>query len=236
MVPAGKGQVKGMADPDQFRTETDSPATSHEQPLVRRCQAGNGDAFEQLFETYREDVFRFAYLVVRDPGLAQDVTQETFIKVFRSIANFAFRSSFKSWLYRVAVNEAISLLRRRRIKEEFEPSPDAAGGAGPSRAWQPEEAVLESEVRWALRSAIGQLDPLHRSVVVLKYYHEFSDAEIANILSCPPGTVKSRLHRARELLRRSIAQRVGDGAEDHARAARVGPSDPWAELAPNPAG
>ncbi len=179
--------------------------------LIERCQAGDRSAFEEIFSLYRDDVFRFAFLVVRDASLAQDVVQEAFLKVFRSIAKFQFRSSFKSWLYRVAVNEAITILRRRKIKEELDPAPGAAREhtAGGAREWQPEEAALDSEERQILRVAIGQLDPVHRSVVVLKYFHEFSDTEIAAVIGCPPGTVKSRLHRARELLRHSMARQMG---------------------------
>lgn len=178
--------------------------------LIERCQAGDRIAFEELFYMYRDDVFRFSYLVVRDTSLAQDVVQEAFLKVFRSIGKFQFRSSFKSWLYRVAVNEAITILRRRKLKEDLEPSPDASRSqVFASRDWQPEEAVLESEERRLLRWAIGQLDPVHRSVVVLKYFHEFSDTEIASVIGCPPGTVKSRLHRARELLRNAMARQMG---------------------------
>ncbi|HLN64053.1 MAG TPA: sigma-70 family RNA polymerase sigma factor [Symbiobacteriaceae bacterium] len=180
--------------------------------LIERCQAGDRLAFEEIFNLYRDDVFRFAYLVVRDSSLAQDVVQEAFLKVFRSIHKFQFRSSFKSWLYRVAVNEAITILRRRRIKEDLDPTPDASRGmetAQATREWQPEEAVLESEERRLLRGAIGQLDPVHRTVVVLKYFDEFSDTEIAAVIGCPPGTVKSRLHRARELLRNAMARQMG---------------------------
>jgi RNA polymerase sigma-70 factor (ECF subfamily) len=180
--------------------------------LIQRCQAGDRLAFEEIFSMYRDDVFRFSYLVVRDGSLAQDVVQEAFLKVFRSIEKFQFRSSFKSWLYRVAVNEAITILRRRKVKEDLEPMPDVsrertAGYA--QRDWQPEEAAMESEERAVLRWAIGQLDPVHRSVVVLKYFHEFSDTEIGAVIGCPPGTVKSRLHRARELLRNTMARKMG---------------------------
>lgn len=190
------------------------PVRDIEADLVLRCQGGDRGAFEELFTIYRDDVFRFAYLVVRDSSLAQDVVQEAFLKVFRSIAKFQFRSGFKSWLYRVAVNEAITLLRRRKVREELEPMPGAGreqqgDSASAVRDWQPEEAVLDSEERRLLRSAIGQLDPVHRSVVVLKYFHEFSDTEIAAIIGCPPGTVKSRLHRARELLRHQMARQMG---------------------------
>lgn len=180
--------------------------------LIGLCQDGDRQAFEVLFNLYRDDVFRFSYLVVRDASLAQDVVQEAFLKVFRSIGKFQFRSSFKSWLYRVAVNEAITLLRRRKVKEELDPSPDmqrTQPATSAARDWQPEEAVLESEERAALRWAIGQLDPVHRSVVVLKYFHEFSDTEIATVIGCPAGTVKSRLHRARELLRNAMARQMG---------------------------
>lgn len=187
------------------------PVRDVEIELVERCQTGDRSAFEDLFTLYRDDVFRFAFLVVRDSSLAQDVVQEAFLKVFRSIGKFQFRSSFKSWLYRVAVNEAITILRRRKIKEELDPAPGATRdqSSAPSRDWQPEEAALDSEERRFLHAAIGQLDPVHRSVVVLKYFHEFSDTEIATVIGCPAGTVKSRLHRARELLRHYMARQMG---------------------------
>jgi len=177
--------------------------------LIVRCQTGDRGAFEELFHLYRDDVFRFSYLVVRDAILAQDVVQEAFLKVFRSIDKFQFRCSFKSWLYRVVVNEAITILRRRKLKEDLDPAPNAGKGHdAPNRIrdWQPEEAALESEERNTLRWAIGQLDPIHRTVVVLKYFHDFSDTEIAAVVGCPPGTVKSRLHRARELLRIQLSR------------------------------
>lgn len=177
--------------------------------LILRCQTGDRAAFEEMFYTYRDDVYRFSFLVVRDTVLAQDVVQEAFLKVFRSIHKFQFRSSFKSWLYRVVVNEAITILRRRKLKEDLDPAPEASRTESPARRWQPEEAALDSEERRLLHWAIGQLDPVHRSVVVLKYFHDFSDTEIAAVVGCPPGTVKSRLHRARELLRTSMARRMG---------------------------
>lgn len=189
---------------------TTEHAAAGESSLIHRCQGGDRDAFEELFYLYRDDVFRFSYLVVHDATLAQDVVQEAFLKVFRSVGKFQFRSSFKSWLYRVVVNEAITILRRRKLKEDLDPAPDS----GLSRTseltaqhWQPEAAALESEERCQLRRAIGQLDPIHRSAVILKYFHDFSDTEIAAITGCPPGTVKSRLHRARELLRHALSRR-----------------------------
>lgn len=185
---------------------------AEEHVLIQRCQAGDLLAFEALFYQYRDDVFRFAYLVVRDANLAQDVVQEAFLKVYRCIGMFQFRAGFKSWLYRIAVNEAVSILRRRRLKEELAPAPDRAARnrkGQPSGEWQPEEAILENEERRILRWAVGRLDPVHRSVVVLKYFHEFSDPEIAAVLGCPAGTVKSRLHRARELLRNAMARQMG---------------------------
>lgn len=180
--------------------------------LIVRCQHGDMEAFEEMFHHYKDDVFRFSYLVVRDAVLAQDVVQEAFLKVYRSVARFQFRSSFKSWLYRIVVNEAITILRRRKLKEELDPAPECSSenDRGTSaRYWQPEEAALESEEHRMLRWAIGQLDPMHRSVVVLKYFHDFSDTEIAAAVGCPPGTVKSRLHRARELLRHNMWRRMG---------------------------
>jgi len=179
--------------------------------VIVRCQNGESSAFEELFYLYRDDVYRFSFLVVRDPTLAQDVVQEAFLKVFRSVGKFQFRSSFKSWLYRVVVNEAITILRRRKLKEDLHPAPGVESiflDSNPQR-WQPEEFALESEERDILHWAVGQLDPIHRTVVVLKYFHDFSDPEIAAVVGCPPGTVKSRLHRARELLRHAITKQMG---------------------------
>jgi len=187
------------------------PLAVDEIAIIERCQSGDPPAFEELFHLYRDDVYRFSYLVVRDATLAQDVVQEAFLKVFKSVGKFQFRSSFKSWLYRVVVNEAITILRRRKLKEDLHPTPGAVTDASDShsRRWQPEEFALESEERDLLHWAVGQLDPIHRSVVVLKYFHDFSDPEIAAVVGCPPGTVKSRLHRARELLRHAITKQMG---------------------------
>ncbi len=187
------------------------PPVVDEVAVINRCQNGDPGAFEDLFHLYRDDVYRFSHLVVRDAVLAQDVVQEAFLKVFRSIDRFQFRSSFKSWLYRVVVNEAITILRRRKIKEDLHPIlGDVTGRVDAnSRRWQPEEFALESEERDVLHWAVGQLDPIHRSVVVLKYFHDFSDPEIAAVVGCPSGTVKSRLHRARELLPHAITKQMG---------------------------
>lgn len=177
--------------------------------LIVRCQEGDPSSFETLFYVYRDDVFRFAYLVVRDSNQAQDVVQESFLKIYRSIERFQFRSSFRSWLYRIVVNEAVTLLRRKKLKEILGLGTEGELNEPVGREWQPEEAAIESEMRSTLKWAIAQLDPLHRSVVVLKYYHEFSDTEIAQVMGCPPGTVKSRLHRAKELIRHSVAVKLG---------------------------
>lgn len=178
-----------------------------EEALVRRCQAGDHGAFADLFASYHEDVCRFAFQVVRDAGLAQDAAQEAFIKVYRAIGNFGFRSSFRSWLYRVAVNEGINLLRRGCRREE--PTLPPRGPLPRAVPFlPPEEAALAAEARWTLQGALARLDPHHRQALVLKYYRDLSDAEIARVLRCPVGTVKSRLHRARELLRRDLARRL----------------------------
>lgn len=175
--------------------------------LILRCQEGDRAAFETLFNLYRDDVFRFAYLVVRDTNQAQDVVQESFLKIYRSVDKFQFRSSFRSWLYRIVVNEAVSLQRKKRLIEL--PGLDLVREEPNVHDRQTEDVVVEAEERRTLRWAIDQLDPVHRSVVILKYYHEFSDPEIAQVLGCPPGTVKSRLHRARDLIRHTIAVKLG---------------------------
>lgn len=172
-----------------------------EDDLVRRCQAGDPQAFEEMVCRYGDEVYRLACRVLRDPVLAQDVAQETFLAVYRRIGQYGFRARFRHWLRRVTVNLAITHLRRIRSARAVEPGEVLMPAAGP---WEPEEWLLAREAGRRMRRALETLDPVYRLPVWLKYYCNLSDAEIARVLRCPEGTVKSRLHRARQVLRRTL--------------------------------
>lgn len=167
--------------------------------LVRACQVRNAEAQRELYECYKRQVHSLAIYMVGDPGMAEDLTQEIFLKVFRDLHSFRFESSFSSWLYRLATNTCLNALRNRRSRREVDidavaetPVLDSGDSLDQQR--------MDQQVRQAVEKAILSLKPALRAVVVLRYIENLSYSEIAEILSCSVGTVASRLSRAHRLL------------------------------------
>ena len=163
-----------------------------EQEAVRRCQGGNLTALGVLFELHHRAVVRTAYGIVRDQYLAEDIVQQVFVELFSSIKGYDRQRAFVPWLHRIAVNLSLDQLRHRSRRDlPLERAADLQSSL-PS----PYEAAEESESHEAIWRAIGDLSPKHRAAVVLRYYHGFSESEMAMTLNCRRGTVKSRLHTA----------------------------------------
>ncbi len=167
--------------------------------LIRRCQAGDEEAFAALFNKYKNLVYRTAYLMLDSPEDAEDVLQEVFLQVYRSLPSFdPSKGSFTTWLYRATVNHCLSRLRRRRfLTVSLEKVPPSALTGNSS----PQDRLEEGE---AVRQALTRLSEKLRVVVILRYYLDLSYAEIAQILDIPVGTVKSRLDLALRTLRREL--------------------------------
>ncbi len=172
-----------------------------EQEAIQQCQAGNVAALGVLFELHHHSVFRTSYGIVRRHDLAEDVTQQVFIELFSAIRRYDVRRPFPPWLHRIAVHRSLDELRRRKVRDV----PIEAAAGLPSLSTSPEQAAEESELRSAIRNALGSLQPKHRAAVVLRYYQGFSEAETAVALGCRLGTVKSRLHYALRRLRENFA-------------------------------
>ena len=180
-----------------------SPA--HDRRLVERTLDGHFEAFEELVERYRSDVYRVAARIVgRDE--ADDVTQDAFLRAFHKLDTFR-GDSFRSWVLRIAHNRALNVLARRR-PEPVDPVEEPQQLEGEERPRQdPARSLEESERRTRLAGKIEQLRLSHRSVLVLRDLEGYSYEEIAEVTDSPLGSVKGRLHRAREeligLLRRN---------------------------------
>ena len=168
-----------------------------EQEAISRCQAGDMEALGILFQLHYQAVFRTAYGITHNYVLAEDITQDVFIELFNAIKRYDPRRPFPPWLHGIAVHRSLDKLRRPANR--YVPIPD--GDDLPSAAPSPEEEVEKSELRSTIRDALGGLEPKHRAVLVLRYYHGFSEAEMAVALHCQRGTVKSRLHYAQRRLR-----------------------------------
>jgi RNA polymerase sigma-70 factor (ECF subfamily) len=179
--------------------------------LVSRAQSGGLEALEELIERYQRPIYSFCYRMTGNHHDAQDLTQETFLRVYASIRMFRGRAPFSSWVYRIASNLCIDRTRRRARRSTL--SLDAPIG-DEDLSWQlpdraepgPELWAERSDLQWAIARGLERLTPEHRAVVVLHDLRELTYGEVAAILRCPVGTVKSRLSRARSALRSVLVE------------------------------
>jgi RNA polymerase sigma-70 factor (ECF subfamily) len=177
--------------------------------LIARTRDGDLWAYEELIMRYEAIAQRVAYVIVGDADGAADVAQTAFIKAYYALGRFRGSTSFRAWLLRIVANEARNVRRseRRRVERELRlvedrPPDDAA----PS----PEGAVFDAERREALLTAINGLREEDRLVIAYRYFLDLSEAEMAEVLGCARGTVKSRLSRALSRLRSRLGVRGGE--------------------------
>ena len=185
--------------------------------ILRGLRAGIEDAYEELIERYQQPVYNIAYRLLGSPADASDVVQEVFLKVFRGVGSFREHSSLRTWVYRIAVNEAHNHHRwfsrhcrgEVAIEDAAEHARPLESAADPGRS--PFDHALESENRMLIEQALANINPVFRTAVVLRDIENLSYEEIAEILQVSLGTVKSRILRGREALRRELTQRLDSG-------------------------
>ena len=179
-------------------------ANGYEAELLLRASQGDESAFVAVYERHRDPVFRFACRLLGSATQAEDVTQECFLSVLRRPGAFqAERASLRTYLCAIARHLAWQHLRRRGLETTVEEMPEVHGnGAGMA---EPFRHVEVSEIRDAVRQAVSSLSPLQREAIVLFEYEGMNLAEVALVCDTDVGTIKARLHRARERLRRALA-------------------------------
>jgi RNA polymerase sigma-70 factor (ECF subfamily) len=178
--------------------------------LISACLDGDAFAIETLVRQHETGVFRLALSIVGDPAEANEITQETFISALRSLSSYQEKKSFKAWLYTIALNQSRSVLRKRKSLARLGTVLTSIFKIDHQKQVLPEEAVIQNEKEAILWKSLDQLDEKFRTVVVLRYFHELSIAEISEILSVNEGTIHSRLHSAREKLRDALDQLDGE--------------------------
>jgi RNA polymerase sigma-70 factor (ECF subfamily) len=196
---------------------------SEDAALVAALKAGSEEAFGVLIAQYSQPLYSLIARSLQDPADAADITQEVFIKVFRSIRSFHGEASLRTWLYRIALREASNQRRWWTRHKKQELTIDSAMGAGDSEDGDdsmclsgllmdagdsPYEHAAQAEMKARVEDALRKLPEAFRTVVVLREMEGFSYEEIAEILDCPAGTVKSRLTRGRGALKQIL---VADG-------------------------
>ena len=177
--------------------------------LIRRAQRGDADAFEQLLLEHQKNVYNLCYRMAGNPDDAMDLSQETFLRAWRCLDQYQFASAFSTWLYRLCSNICIDFLRRRRRQQTVPLTFEDADGeeqtyAVPDAQPLPEEQVELKLTRETLAAAMAQLLPEHRAVLQLRVVNEMSYEQIADALDIQIGTVKSRLSRARNQLKKIL--------------------------------
>jgi RNA polymerase sigma-70 factor, ECF subfamily len=182
---------------------------SDDNRLIAACLTGDPAAFGQLVRQYQDRLFHTVYRLVDHPEDAQDVVQETFLNAYQSLNSFKGDSLFFTWLYRIAVNTAISLKRKKKAALRIDASRNGEHGVeppDPSDASRPGHALERAEQERRVHQALSRLSPEHRAVLVLKDMEGQKYETMAEILQVPIGTIRSRLHRARLELRELLEQ------------------------------
>jgi RNA polymerase sigma-70 factor, ECF subfamily len=168
---------------------------------VRDCLAGDPRAFAALVEQYEKPVYNVALRMLRDPEDARDIAQSVFLKAWQNLSSYDPKFKFYSWIYRMAINESLNVLRTRGRDEEPVDERLPAQGAGPP------DLLADGQRREAVLAAVHRLKPEQRSVIVLRYFLDLAYEDVGEILGVDPKTVKSRLHTARQLLKEHFSLR-----------------------------
>ena len=179
------------------------------QRRIKQVIKGDQNAFGEVVELYKDKVYQICFRMLWDRHEAEDAAQETFLKAFLNIHTYNQNKKFSTWLYRIATNLCIDKIRKK--KPDYHLDAEIAGTDGmnmyahlASGDQLPEEEVESLEVQASIHEAILQLPDKYRAVIVLKYIEELPLQEIADILELPLGTVKTRVHRGREALRKHL--------------------------------
>lgn len=184
---------------------------SSEKALVQKAKAGDRDAFAALVSAYEGKIYNFALRYLGNREDAMDASQEVFLRVFRFLPGFQEESGFSTWIYRIGVNVCKDMLAKRTKRGELplelpDEDEDYRTAEVADSRYDPETIVEQADLRKSLADAIGQLPQQQREMIVLRDIEGLSYEEIGQVLSLESGTVKSRLSRARENLRKKLLQ------------------------------
>ena len=183
-----------------------------DQALVAKARAGDTDAFGVLVERHGRSLFRLAYRMTGNEQDGEDVVQESFLRAYRQLSKFDERATFGTWLYRIASNCSLDLVRsRKRRSEHLAPVDDEMEDpmqSLPSGDPTPERVALSSELRGRVAEAMNELSPTERTAFVLRHFEGMRIEEVSRVLECQPGAAKHSVFRAVQKLRRALEPAV----------------------------
>ena len=176
--------------------------------FVAKARAGDSDAYRVLVERHSRALFRLAFRMTGNESDAEDVVQESFLRAYRQLGKFDDRASFGTWIYRIASNCSLDLVRSRKRRSEHlapnDPEMDDPTLNLPALDPTPERAVLSTEVRERVTEAMGDLSPTERTAFVLRHFEGMCIEDVSRVLECQPGAAKHSVFRAVQKLRRAL--------------------------------
>lgn len=187
-----------------------------EKRLIKKVKKGDQQAFAELVDRYKNGVFAICFRMVGNTQEAEDLSQEAFIRAYNHIDQYDHERKFSTWLFRIATNLSIDFLRRRKTSVSLDTVVPGTEGLSlntilPDNGELPDEQMVRRENEEMVQSEIKKLPEKYRSAVVLKYIEDLSLKEISDIMDIPVGTVKTRIHRGREMLRKNMT--AGGGGQ-----------------------
>ena len=188
-------------------------AEQQDSELVNRALQGDQHAYEEILRRYRQPLYHLIYRMVRNKMDTEDLVQEAFIKAFSSLASFNQNYAFSTWLFRIAINNTIDFFRKRKLKTLSIDTPiDAKDGEIsrdlPDSSLIPDKNLLNREKNKLIQEAIDSLPEKYRTPILLRHHEEKSYEEISEIMQIPLGTVKARIFRAREMLKKMLKEKL----------------------------
>ena len=172
-----------------------------EKTWVLQAQHGNDEAFTQLVETYQTPVYNLCYRMLGHPEAAEDAAQETFLRAYQHLHRYDIKRPFATWLLSIAAHYCIDRLRKRKLPVfSVDEDEEATFEVPDIQALHPEAEAVNGEHRERIHAMVGSLDETDRAAIVMRYWYDFSEKEIADALNLTISAVKSRLHRARKQL------------------------------------
>ncbi len=181
--------------------------------LLVECQPGSEDAFRELFKQYHKRVLRIAYRLCGNIQEAEDVTQEVFLKVFKELNKFRKTASLFTWLYRITINLCLDKRRKRQRREKYRVNTDLNSENILSEKAPSDEGmqtldhqIWQDEIQNLLQTALSQIKPKLRTVIVLKDIEGLTYGEVAQVVECSEGTISSRLNRGRKQLKELLSK------------------------------
>jgi RNA polymerase sigma factor (sigma-70 family) len=193
------------------RRKQDSRAEDSE--LIKQALSGDDTAYSRLMKKYHDAIFSFIFRMIHDREQVEDLTQEAFIKAFASLKNFNEEYAFSTWLYKIATNNCIDYIRKRKllmysIDKPIESKDSDFTFELPDETYEADKSLISTQRAVLVRDAIEQLPEKYRRVILLRHQDERTYEEIAAMLDLPIGTVKAHIFRARELLYKQLRHKI----------------------------